>query len=326
MISVIIPYYCKSNPVQTEQLLHRAIISASKELRECDSYEIIVVDDGSEFPPRNIQFEFDSNLPIKFFNIPHGCLGAARNYGVERSRGDYLLFLDADDYYFPGTLSICIEKAKKANVELLMYGMKQVSGNSIQTIKRKRISFSNAISGNEFMATHNLPGSSCSFIIKKAFLSREGLKFRENSFLEDEDFTPRLLHCCQSIIFTYFPVYAYYTREGSIVDTLNKEATKRIDIATEVIARLLEYKNNHIEEPHNGLDRKINTLTLDCIRLSLRDEKWRETLQHSISCLEKIGTYPLANSNFSIRYSLYRLLLRTEFGIKILHHIEKIKL
>lgn len=326
MISVIIPYYCNSNPVQTERLLHRAILSASKELRECDSYEIVVVDDGSAFPPQNIQSEFGYNLPIRFFQIPHGCLGAARNYGIERAKGDYIMFLDADDYYFPGKLSVCIDRIKKSHAEVLMYGMKKVTEYAILTLRHTNARFSGPISGNDFMTRKNLPGSSCSFIIHRSLLKRENLKFRENSFLEDEDFTPRLLHCCQSIIFTNFPVYAYYTREGSIVDTLNKEATKRIDIATEVIARLLEYKNNHIEEPHNGLERKINTLTLDCIRLSLRDEKWRETLQHSISCLEKIGTYPLANSNFSIRYSLYRLLLRTEFGIKILHHIEKIKL
>ena len=71
MISVIIPYYCKSNPVQTEQLLHRAIISASKELRECDSYEIIVVDNEKDLL-KLLNY-------IKENNLKHKIIGGGTN-------------------------------------------------------------------------------------------------------------------------------------------------------------------------------------------------------------------------------------------------------
>ena len=323
MISVIIPYYCNSNPVQTERLLHRAILSASKELRECDSYEIVVVDDGSAFPPQNIQSEFGYNLPIRFFQIPHGCLGAARNYGIERAKGDYIMFLDADDYYFPGKLSVCIDRIKKSHAEVLMYGMKKVTEYAILTLRHTNAKFSGPISGNDFMTRNNLPGSSCSFIIHRSLLNRENLRFRENSFLEDEDFTPRLLHHCKSIIFTQLPVYAYYTREGSIVNKLNKETTKRIDIAIEVIERLLEFRSNHSEEPHSGLDRKIDTLALDCIRLGLRDDNWRKVTAYSAEKLKAFNLYPLSEHNYSLRHTLYRHLLRCSTGLQILRIIEK---
>lgn len=327
MISVIIPYYCNSNPVQTERLLHRAILSASKELRECDSYEIIVIDDGSEFPPQNIQTEFGNNLPIKFYKRPHGCLGAARNYGIERATGDYILFLDADDYYFPGTLSCCIKKIKESGAEILMYGMKRVSDNFIQMSRAPKARFSKSVSGNHFMASHNLPGSSCSFIINRSLICREKIRFIENSFLEDEDFTPRLLHHCNSIIFTKHPVYAYYSREGSIVDNLTKTTTKRVDIAIEVINRLIEFRNNHIEEPHDGLDRKIATLVLDCIRLSLRDNKWKDVLSNTTERLKELGLYPLPkNRQYSLRYTVYGYLLKSNTGTRVLQLIEKSRL
>lgn len=323
MISVIIPYYCKSNPVQTERLLHRAILSASKEIREYDSYEIIIVDDGSVYPPQNIRTEF-GNLPVKLFKQPHGCLGAARNYGIRIAKGDYLLFLDADDYYFPGTLHHCIQKIKECKTELLMYGMKQVHSNSIQVSKHHKTKFSDIISGNQYMATHNLPGSSCSFIISSNLITRNELRFRENSYLEDEDFTPRLLHLCKTLIFTNYPVYAYYTRDNSIIGNLKKETNKRIDIAIEVINRLISFRDDHKDDPHNGLDRKINTLALDCIRLAARDNNWKQTLEYALNGLKMAGIYPLANNNTSYRYSLYRFLLNRKYGKLIIHHIEKL--
>ncbi len=323
MISVIIPYYCKSNPVQTERLLRRAILSASKELREYDSYEIVVVDDGSEFPPQSIKNKFEYNLPIRFFQIPHGCLGAARNYGIERAKGDYILFLDADDYYFPGRLSACMDRIKKSHAEVLMYGMKRVTEYAIHTLRNTNAKFSGPISGNDFMTKYNLPGSSCSFIIHRSLLNRANLTFRERSYLEDEDFTPRLLHHCKSLIYTQHPVYAYYAREGSIVDKLSKDTAKRIDIAAEIIERLLDFRSSHSEEPHNGLDRKIDTLALDCIRLGLRDDDWKNTTAHAVERLKALNLYPLSQNNYSFRYTFYRHLLKCNTGIRILQIIEK---
>ena len=173
------------------------------------------------------------------------------------------------------------------------------------------------------MTRNNLPGSSCNFIIHRSLPNRENLRFRENSFLEDEDFTPRLLHHCKSVIFTQYPVYAYYTREGSIVDKLNKETTKRIDIAIEVLERLLEFRSNHSEEPHSGLDRKIETLALDCIRLGLRDEKWKKATAYAAEKLKALNLYPLSKNNYSLRYTLYRHLLKCNIGIHTLQIIEK---
>ena len=89
MISVIIPVY--NNHKQLEKCL------ASLERQNFKDFEVIVVDDGSirprgfEFLVPNFQFS-----PIFFYRIKHGGAPKARNFGFEKSRGEFVLFCDAD--------------------------------------------------------------------------------------------------------------------------------------------------------------------------------------------------------------------------------------
>ncbi|MFH1890373.1 MAG: glycosyltransferase family 2 protein [Candidatus Kuenenbacteria bacterium] len=101
MISVIIPVY------NTPAELMKCLASLAKQIYR--EFEVIIVDDGSvpQFPISNFQFP---NLDIEFFRIKHGGAPKARNFGFEKSKGEYVLFCDAD-------LELkedCLEKMLKA--------------------------------------------------------------------------------------------------------------------------------------------------------------------------------------------------------------------
>lgn len=95
LISVIIPCYNHG------RYLSKAI-SSIREQKDYSNYEIIVVDDGSIDDTRSIAENFAG---VVYVYQENAGLSAARNTGIENSKGDYLIFLDADDWLFPDAMA-----------------------------------------------------------------------------------------------------------------------------------------------------------------------------------------------------------------------------
>lgn len=139
MISVIIPYYNPDQNIATEKLLKRAIRSACDSLDGVATYEILIVNDGSHGDPVLDEFE---DKPLIYIRREHNMLGAARNTGIENASGNLLTFLDADDFYYPGALALCIRKMEESGADLLGFGIKPTScGSDICNIKSGTPSF-----------------------------------------------------------------------------------------------------------------------------------------------------------------------------------------
>ena len=94
MVSVIIPTFNRAC------LLGRSIESVLSQTY--NDYEIIVVDDGSDDGTGEIIKSF--NKQIRFFRIPHSGVSKARNTGIDNAKGDWISFLDSDDYWLPQKL------------------------------------------------------------------------------------------------------------------------------------------------------------------------------------------------------------------------------
>lgn len=97
MITVIIPAY------NVEDCLARCINSALSQLPS--GLEVLVIDDGSTDNTPRIAESFGDR--IRFFRQQNQGQGAARNTGIQVAQGEFLTFLDADDYWRPGFLSTC---------------------------------------------------------------------------------------------------------------------------------------------------------------------------------------------------------------------------
>lgn len=99
--SIIIPVY--NRPDEVEELL------SSLEEQEFTDFEVIVVEDGSAVPCEEVVERYRSKLDIHYYYKENSGPGQSRNYGAERSRGEYLLILDSDCILPPGYLS-AVEK------------------------------------------------------------------------------------------------------------------------------------------------------------------------------------------------------------------------
>ncbi|KAA6338147.1 Poly-beta-1 6-N-acetyl-D-glucosamine synthase [termite gut metagenome] len=86
--SVIIPVF--NRPDEVDELLR------SLTLQSCTEFEVLIVEDGSAFPCKEVVDKYVQSLDIMYYVKPNSGPGNSRNYGAEKSRGDYLIILDSD--------------------------------------------------------------------------------------------------------------------------------------------------------------------------------------------------------------------------------------
>lgn len=103
--SIIIPVY--NRPDEVDELLN------SLTQQTVHDFEVIVVEDGSSVTCEHVVKRYEQQLNIRYFNKPNSGPGQARNYGAERSSGEYLLILDSDCILPPGYLAAIEEELKR---------------------------------------------------------------------------------------------------------------------------------------------------------------------------------------------------------------------
>ena len=106
MISVIVPIY------KVEKYLRRCVDSILNQ--SYTDFELLLIDDGSPDGCPQICDEYaQQDTRVRVFHKPNGGLSDARNYGLDRMKGEYVSFIDSDDYVGPDYLTVLVELAKK---------------------------------------------------------------------------------------------------------------------------------------------------------------------------------------------------------------------
>lgn len=314
MISVIIPYYNPDADVHLEKLLERAVTSAERQSGKGLEVQTIIVDDGSPVPPHAVA---DRHPGVILKEAVHGRLGAARNRGLEIADGDLIAFLDADDYYFPDSLRQCADAIRKYDADLLSFNLTECSEEGLAQHRTTEPVFEEPVNGRTYMEHYTPFGSSCRYLIKRSLLERYGLRFAENIYMEDEDFTPRLLFYSERFVVSDAAVYAYCRRNGSI--TMSGEYEERSTSTITVLGRLVDFASTQPAGQRGGLERKIRFLAMDHIRNTLRRPDWKNAIGVQTAILSSIGLWPLKDAGYGTKFKLFSYLSRCDAGIRLLH-------
>ena len=121
------PYFSIIVPAFNRALLLRSALESILS-QGCTDYEVIVVDDGSTDDTTSVVRSYSSR--IKFLQHQNRGPGAARNFGAEQAKGEYLAFLDSDDLWFPGRSGFIAKSFKlkiarpSLQVNLIVFGMR----------------------------------------------------------------------------------------------------------------------------------------------------------------------------------------------------------
>lgn len=114
MVSVVVPIY------NVEALLRRALDSILSQT--CKDWEAILVDDGSTDSSGRIAEEYaESDRRFQVIHKANGGQSEARNVGLQHARGEFLLFLDADDFLHPQLMELCLQAMLRDNCDLACF-------------------------------------------------------------------------------------------------------------------------------------------------------------------------------------------------------------
>ena len=224
-ISVIVPVYNVENYL--EKCLNSLVNQTLEEI------EILVINDGSTDDSQKIIDEFQKKFPqkIKAFSKKNGGLSDARNFGIERASGNFLAFVDSDDYISENMLQEMYELAIKNQAELVICNLQKVDENGIVTQKLTQIpNFSEKIDMEKnFSVFSDLSYFACNKIFKKELF--DGKRFQKGMHFEDIELIPQILLQCKILAKTDAFHYQYLERSNSI----SKSHTERgLDILKSV--------------------------------------------------------------------------------------------
>ena len=250
-VSIIVPVY------NVEKYIEKCLNSLVKQTME--DIEIIIVNDGSKDNSINVINKFIKQYPekIQYLEKKNGGLSDARNYGLPYAKGEYIAFLDSDDYVEEDMYEKMYKLAKKENSDMVEcdfiweYPNKQKEDiGQIYTNKKQMLEKVRVVAWNKLIKTN--------IVIENKITFPKGYRY------EDVEFTYKLVPYLNKVSFLKKPCVHYVQRENSI-SNLQNERTKEI---FNVLDHVLDfYKKNNIYDEYKEELEYIYTRYLLCISL-----------------------------------------------------------
>lgn len=223
-ITIIVPVY------NVEELLDRCVSSLVRQ--DFRDIEIILVDDGSTDSSGNrcdTWQKQDSRITV--LHKANGGLSSARNAGINIARGEYILFVDSDDYILDDSCKRFAELACRYSSDIIAGDAVRVEGEKKTRLRGGGLEDGKLYDANEFVEEaikmRCWEAASCLNLYKRSFLLKKGLLFADGMLHEDMEMQPRVFLSAETIAYLDYPFYQYVERSGSI--TTGAWSKKRID-------------------------------------------------------------------------------------------------
>jgi glycosyltransferase involved in cell wall biosynthesis len=215
LVSIIVPVY---NIAAYVEVCIKSLVAQTY-----PNIEIILVDDGSTDDSGPLCDQATINGIVRVIHKTNGGLSDARNTGIRASRGDYLAFVDGDDYVHPDFVNTLMEALLENDADI------SVANHFVKYTNETRLfdpntSYLNVLSNVQAMRELFLIGKSCSVyawnkIYKKQLFLNNHIEFPVGKIHEDTFTTYRLFLQATRIVTTGKPLYYYVQRGSSIMGT-----------------------------------------------------------------------------------------------------------
>ncbi|MDN3658898.1 glycosyltransferase [Ferruginibacter paludis] len=220
-LSIIIPVY------NVEDYIEKCILSLQNQDIPRNEYEIIVINDGSPDNSRAVILQLIQQFDnIVFIDQENKGVSLARNAGIDKASGRYLIFIDPDDYVEPNTFSRILEVANEKRAQVAFLGFTfLLADNSV----KKKILFAKE-SGKVYDGINAYkisrgdgtidPDRSVAILFETAFINKYQLRnLAAIPYLEDGEFLARVMCLAERCIFDGNKFYLRTTRLGSATNS-----------------------------------------------------------------------------------------------------------
>ena len=212
--SIIIPVY------NVEKYIKKCLDSVFAQTEK--DYEVIVVNDGT----KDNSMDIVKNYDVKIVNQKNQGLSEARNTGLKNAKGEYILFLDSDDYIEKDLLKE-LNKSIKNKPDLVRFQIREV----FDAYKKdyNELSFTNKSGPEAFsiICNYHFVENAWAYLYKKSYLEENNFTFKKGTIHEDFGLVPLVIMKASNVNSISYIGYNYVQREGSIMSQKNYEKTKK---------------------------------------------------------------------------------------------------
>lgn len=299
-VSIIVPVY------NVEKYVKKCLDSLVNQTLE--DIEIIIVNDGSTDNSKSIVLEYKEkySAKIKYFEKENGGLSDARNFGIPHATGEYIAFLDSDDYVELDIYEKMYNKAKLENSDMVECDFiweypnkKHIDIGIVYDNKKDMLTYGRVVAWNK--------------LIKRTIIEKYKIEFPKGLRYEDVEYFYKMLPYYNKVSFVKEPLIHYIQRDSSISKVQN-ERTKEIFIVLNNVINY--YKENDLYEDFKEELEYTYARILLCSSLfrivKIKDKKVKKTLLNKtwISLNEKFPNWK-KNKILKIHKSNKNLYMRT---------------
>jgi len=245
-VSIIVPVY------NAEKYIKKCLDSILNQTYK--DIEVIIVNDGSTDNSEEVikQYLEKEEYNIRYFKNKNKGVSFSRNFGVNYAAGDYIFFVDADDYLDEKLLENLKEEMQKG-IDIIKFKAKKVDSKG-RILEEIYVPTFNEMSGEEAFEElkYNdvLLDTIWSYVFRKEFYIQNNFKFTENTHHEDFALIPLIIVKAKNVVSIDYYGYYYVQTENSI--TRNNSYEKLVKRTNDMITHydnMLEFiKNNNISE------------------------------------------------------------------------------
>ncbi|GAA4278947.1 glycosyltransferase family 2 protein [Aquimarina mytili] len=246
LLSIIIPVY------NTESFIERCIRSVVNQIKQYNDIELVVIDDGSTDSSytilENLKAEYKN---IKLFRHKNHGVGYTRNVGLEKSEGEYIWFIDSDDYIDQGFIQKIHETLKNQAPDMVLFGYKRVTpeGDQVSILKYE----DNELTLSDIINKSIYSNSVCCKAIKTDIIKSNKIRFDLGVITaEDFDFSFRSLYFSEKIITISDVGYNYVVNDNSVSNKRSKDHLEKLAIDTVKVTENIDFFLNLNETDFPG--------------------------------------------------------------------------
>ena len=277
--------------------------------------EVILVDDGAKDASGAICDAYAAKDPrVKVIHKENGGLSSARNAGLESASGEYIAFVDSDDWIEPDGYSHLLEVMEKYSVRLVCGGRYDVDGGTNEKTVGLCPAKEEPVSGEELAGRIFLwdgcDSSACDKLYHRSVL--ENFRYPEGKVCEDVPVTYKIVLAAEKAAMSDRPFYNYYHRPGSISMAFSiTEKTFHFSQHTEIIYPYIREHHPAIEPQARYL--RVRSLSHILLLLEQADSEVRQQFadryRHARKELKKHTAFILKCSWFGKKEKITNLLL-----------------
>jgi len=238
-ISIIVPVYNIEDYI--EECINSILSQSYK------NFELLLIDDGSKDNSGKICDRYKDNSNVKVYHKINGGLSDARNYGIHKSSGEYLMFIDGDDFLYHND---CLKKIanfiEETNSDVIQYKMVYYYKNKNKYVFQNDLISLNGV-GKDYLEKLNSNGqvsvSACDKVIKSKLLKQNNIYFEKGILSEDVKWSYHLYLFTESIQTLNEDIYVYRQQRANSIST-----TRSMKNAHDLFNTIMYWKNYSFDD------------------------------------------------------------------------------